>query len=165
MNARKELVLFFSMSLLLLGCYEMQQLYSDRLRVLGKQPLSSFATVVQMDRPQNPIPETVMEEPTDPPTRRTPFSSSMDHFRPGSLDAMMELQKKDAPPELTVDDRYIPIEEVVRNASLLRVNYYANLSYPFVPYQKGDPVCNSTISSLPLTTDIIRKRRFLTINR
>ena len=92
MNARKELVLFFSMSLLLLGCYEMQRLYSDRLRVLGKQPFSSFVTVVQMDRPENPIPETVMEEPTDPPTRHNPFSSSTDHFQPGSLDTMMEIQ-------------------------------------------------------------------------
>ena len=165
MNVRKELVLFFSMSLLLLGCYEMQQLYSDRLRVFGKQPFSSFVTVVQTDHPGNPILETAKEQSTVPPIRRTPFSSPTSRFPPGSLDAMMELQKKDAPPELTIDDRYIPIEEVVHNASLLRVNYYANLSYPFVPYERGNPICNSSIASLPLTTDIVRKRRFLTINR
>ena len=165
MNARNELILFFSMSLLLLGCYEMQQLYSDRLRVFGKQPFSSFVTVVQRGYPDHPMPETRKEQVTSLPTRRAPFSSPTSRFQPGSLDAMMELQKKDAPPELTVDDRYIPIEEVVRNASLLRVNYYGNLPYPFVPYERGNPICNASISSLPLTTDIVRKRRFLTINR
>ena len=76
----------------------------------------------------------------------------------------IERQKKDSLPELAVDDRYISVEEIRRNATLLRLSYYDHLPYSYVKYQKTDPICGESVKEIPQTTNVIRKRQYMAIN-
>ena len=73
-------------------------------------------------------------------------------------------QQKDSLPELYVEERYIPVEEIRHNATLLRIDYYDKLPYEYVKYRKDDPICSRSRTSIPQTTDIIRKRQFSKID-
>ena len=73
-------------------------------------------------------------------------------------------QQKDSLPELYVEERFIPVEEIRHNATVLRLDYYDKLPYEYVKYRKDDPICSKSRTAIPQTTDTIRKRQFTKID-
>ena len=59
---------------------------------------------------------------------------------------------------------YVTKEELVRNASVVRFDYYQDVPYPFVKYEKDLNICNSSFNQIPATTENILKRHFIKIN-
>lgn len=59
---------------------------------------------------------------------------------------------------------YVTKEELVRNASVVRFDYYQDVPYPFVKYEKDLKICNASFNQIPATTENILNRHFMKIN-
>ena len=59
---------------------------------------------------------------------------------------------------------YVTKEELVRNASVVRFDYYQDVPYPFVKYEKDLNICNASFNQIPATTEHILKRHVMKIN-
>lgn len=60
---------------------------------------------------------------------------------------------------------YVTKEELARNASFIRFDYYKDVSYPYEKYELGKTYCNAISHKMLATTNIIQNRRFLKLDR
>ena len=57
------------------------------------------------------------------------------------------------------------MEEILRNASVIRYNYYENLPYPCVNYTYGSTFCSTYDKEMPKTTATVLKRSYMKLNK
>ena len=169
MSGQGEICFLFGMTVLLLCYFCVQRLNRDRFLIKTKYPCSSCVietnglksetVILSRTAERRPILRNFEENASVVETTKTGIET------PQLPQSLFQKQWKDEDfPGLDVDNRYISVEEILRNASVIRFDYYKNLSYPFVMYHKDDLVCNASIRQIPQTTNTIRNRKFLTIN-
>lgn len=169
MNRQGEICFLFGMAVLLLCYFCVERLNRDRLLIKTKYPCNSCVIETHGLSPETLIlAHSAERKRIAIKSNGNRFNNGMENIEidtPHTPQNLFQKQQKDEVlPELVVDNRYIPVEEILRNASVIRFDYYSNLSYPFVLYHKGDSVCNTTIKRIPCTTDVVRNRKLLTIN-
>ena len=169
MNSQREIYFLFGITVLFL-CYSyVQRKTRDRFLIKTDYPcsfcviessgLNSEKVILSHNADKVPITRNYNGNASVVETSKTGEDT------PQPPESLLQKQWKDEDfPGLDVDDRHISVEEILRNASVIRFDYYANLSYPFVMYHKDDRVCSRAIRRIPFTTDIIRKRRYLKVN-
>lgn len=60
---------------------------------------------------------------------------------------------------------HVSIDEILKNASVIRLNYYDNLPYPYVNYSYGSTFCYTYRKEMPKTTATVLKRSYMKIKR
>lgn len=60
---------------------------------------------------------------------------------------------------------YVSTDEILRNASVIRLHYYDNLPYNYVNYSYGSTFCQSYGKPIPATTAKVLKRSFMTLSK
>ena len=71
----------------------------------------------------------------------------------------------DSEPTKEVVYPHVSLEEILRNASVIRYNYYENLPYPYINYTYGSTFCSTYDKEMPKTTATVLKRSYMKLNK